>query len=72
MSPQTSTEIITGAYVGPGAPCPQFRLTNGETISLSGAYPKLVIGQPITLSGLWVGRSKCMQGREFNVEPARD
>lgn len=72
MSPKAISETITGAYVGPGVTCPQFRLTSGETVSLSGAYPELVEGQTVTLTGLWAIRSKCMQGREFNVQPTRD
>ena len=58
---------ITGTYIGPGAECPQFRLNDGEKISLSGAVPDAEIGEALTLAGRWSMLSKCMQGREFRV-----
>lgn len=66
----TSDGMVTlsGTYVGQGVNCPQFRLEDGETISLSGNYPALVAsGGPIVLTGRWARESKCMQGREFRV-----
>jgi hypothetical protein len=69
MSRQASLETITGQYVGPGVICPRFRLSGGETISLSGPLPELQPGQDITLTGRWSVNSKCMQGREFRVIP---
>lgn len=59
---------ISGTFAGQGIVCPQFRMDDGETISLSGAYPaQMKLGEKLTLSGRWAPESKCMQGREFRV-----
>lgn len=64
----TQLERITGSFIGTGAPCPQFRLETGETISLSGVYERdLPKATAIVLEGRWQLVSTCMQGREFNV-----
>ena len=72
MTRPAALETITGQYMGPGVTCPQFRLSSGETVSLSGSYPDLTPGQQLTLSGRWAENSKCMQGREFRVFPEGD
>jgi hypothetical protein len=63
---------ITGTFLGKGVECPQFRLENGEQISLSGTIPEHQVGDEATLTGRWSMISTCMQGREFRVSKARE
>ena len=62
------SHMVSGAYLGPGAECPQFELLSGERISLSGvrdhAFTK---GEIVNLHGRWRPVSTCMQGRDFLV-----
>jgi len=70
MSEQQSDDTlaeITGSYVGPGVECPQFRLEDGETVSLVAMPAEIETGEPVTLTGRWPMFSKCMQGRTFYV-----
>ncbi len=62
-----ATETITGVFLGPGVECPQFRLEDGEQISLTGPVPEAEIGSRLVLSGHWAAISFCMQGRTFRV-----
>lgn len=65
---ESGLESIVGTFVGAGVLCPQFRLEDGETVSLSGAVPaEITAGTELTLNGRWAFESKCMQGREFRV-----
>lgn len=72
MAPETGyaggavVETVSGMLIGPGVECPQFRLDDGEVISLVGAAPD----QPgsYQLTGRWARFSKCMQGRSFQVQ----
>lgn len=65
---EAEAERITGAHAGPGVVCPQFRLADGETVSLSGDTASVAAAGTVTLRGRWMTRTKCMQGREFRVE----
>lgn len=60
--------IIEGTVLGPGAPCIQFRLADGRTVSLENAgadgYPA---GARLRLTGHFVRMSRCMQGPGFLV-----
>jgi hypothetical protein len=59
---------IQGEVLGLGAPCVQFRMDNGETVSLEGASPQhFKSGMKFKLSGNWMRVSTCMQGRAFKV-----
>jgi hypothetical protein len=65
--------IIDGEVMGQGAPCVQFRLDNGETVSLEGASPQLFkTGMKFKLSGNWMRISTCMQGRAFKVSHSEE
>lgn len=59
-------ETVEGALTGAGVECPQFRLPDGETISLTGQPPK----DPgsYRLTGRWARFSYCMEGRTFDVQ----
>jgi hypothetical protein len=60
---------IRGEVLGQGAPCVQFRIDGGETISLQGASPQeFQQGMRLKLSGQWLRVSNCMQGRAFRVD----
>jgi hypothetical protein len=60
---------ITGTPAGRGVVCPLFRLDDGEVISLTGAAPQ---GEArVVLSGFWLLRSPCQQGRTFRVQAVR-
>lgn len=59
---------ISGTVAGKGAPCMQFRVSSGETISLQGASPQeYKTGARFRLTGVWLRVSNCMQGRTFRV-----
>ncbi len=59
---------LSGTVAGKGAPCVQFRLASGETISLQGASPQEYSkGARFRLTGVWLRVSNCMQGRAFRV-----
>ena len=59
---------LTGEVMGLGAPCVQFRIDGGETISLQGASPQeFREGMKLSLTGNWLRISNCMQGRAFRV-----
>jgi len=59
---------ITGVYIGKGVECPQFRLPDGEQISLDGpGFDRPPVGSALTLTGRFVNISTCMQGRTFLV-----
>ncbi len=59
---------LLGEVMGLGAPCVQFRVDSGETISLQGASPQeFQKGMKLRLSGQWLRISNCMQGRAFRV-----
>jgi hypothetical protein len=59
---------ISGTVMGKGAPCVQFRMSSGETISLQGASPlEYKKGDTFKLTGAWLRISSCMQGRAFRV-----
>ena len=59
---------LKGEVMGPGAPCVQFRIDSGETISLQGASPQeFQKGMKLSLTGNWLRISNCMQGRAFRV-----
>jgi hypothetical protein len=59
---------LKGEVMGLGAPCVQFRIDGGETISLQGASPEeFQQGMKLKLSGQWLRISNCMQGRAFRV-----
>lgn len=59
---------LLGVVMGLGAPCVQFRVDSGETISLHGASPQeFQEGMKLRLSGQWLRISNCMQGRAFRV-----
>ena len=59
---------LLGVVMGLGAPCVQFRVDSGETISLQGASPQeFQEGMKLRLSGQWLRISNCMQGRAFRV-----
>ena len=60
---------IRGKVLGQGAPCVQFRLSGGETVSLQGASPQqFKKGMAMRVSGRWISVSNCMQGRTFQVK----
>ncbi len=61
---------IAGTPAGRGVVCPQFRLDDGELVSLTGEAPPEGAGR-VVLSGRWQPRSPCMQGRSFRVETFR-
>ena len=64
---------IQGEVLGPGAPCVQFRMDNGETVSLDGASPQIFkAGMQFKVSGSWMRISTCMQGRAFKVLDAEE
>jgi len=65
--PETGLETIRGVLLGPGVECVQFRLDDGEQISLTGAVPEVVPGTALTLTGRWAMVSYCMQGRTFSI-----
>lgn len=68
MANQNQTlETIQGTMVGNDIFCPQFKTQSGETISLSGDFPKAESGTEYKLNGQWREKSKCMRGREFRV-----
>ncbi len=68
MANQDQTlETIQGALIGNDIFCPQFKTQAGETISLSGDFPKAESGTEYELNGQWREKSKCMRGREFRV-----
>lgn len=59
---------LLGEVMGLGAPCVQFRVDSGETISLQGASPQeFQEGMKLRLFGQWLRVSNCMQGRAFRV-----
>ena len=59
---------LKGEVMGLGAPCVQFRMEDGETISLQGASPQeFQKGMRLSLTGNWLRISNCMQGRAFRV-----
>jgi hypothetical protein len=59
---------IRGEVLGQGAPCVQFRMDSGETISLDRASPQeFKRGMKLELEGDWMRVSTCMQGRAFRV-----
>lgn len=59
---------LKGEVMGLGAPCVQFRIDGGETISLQGASPQeFREGMKLSLTGNWLRISNCMQGRAFRV-----
>jgi hypothetical protein len=59
---------VSGTVAGKGAPCVQFRLSSGETISLQSASPQnYEKGARLRLTGVWLRVSNCMQGRAFRV-----
>jgi hypothetical protein len=59
---------LRGVVMGLGAPCVQFRVDSGETISLQGASPQeFQKGMKLRLYGQWLRISNCMQGRAFRV-----
>ena len=59
-------ESLPGTRIDGGVECPQFRLTDGEVISLMGTPPDAL--GAYTLVGRWARVSKCMQGRSFQVQ----
>jgi hypothetical protein len=64
---------IQGEVLGRGAPCVQFRMDNGETVSLEGASPQsFKSGMKLKLLGNWMRISTCMQGRAFRVSHSED
>lgn len=66
--PETGMETIRGVLLGPGVECMQFRLDDGEQISLTGPVPEAAPGTALTLTGRWAMVSYCMQGRTFSIE----
>jgi hypothetical protein len=59
---------LRGEVMGLGAPCVQFRIDGGETISLQGASPQdFQEGMHLAVTGQWLRISNCMQGRAFRV-----
>lgn len=59
---------LKGEVMGLGAPCVQFRMEDGETISLQGASPQeFQKGMKLSVTGNWLRISNCMQGRAFRV-----
>jgi hypothetical protein len=59
---------LRGEVMGIGAPCVQFRIDGGDTISLQGASPQeFQEGMKLVLTGQWLRISNCMQGRAFRV-----
>jgi hypothetical protein len=59
---------LKGEVMGLGAPCVQFRIDSGETVSLQGASPQeFQKGMKLSLTGNWLRISNCMQGRAFRV-----
>lgn len=63
-----SLAIVSGTLQGNDVFCPQFKLIDGETISLSGDFPKAASGTKFELIGRWREKSKCMRGRELRVK----
>jgi len=58
-------ETLVGALTGAGVECPQFRLADGEVVSLTG-QPPAELGN-YKLTGRWARFSYCMEGRTFDV-----
>lgn len=59
---------ISGTVLGPGAPCIQFRLSDGRVISLENVGPaECPTGAQLRLTGHFVRMSRCMQGPGFQV-----
>lgn len=63
-------EELSGILAGSGVTCPLFRLSDGEVISLTGDLPPAEIG-PLRITGTWLNKSNCMQGRTFRVQAYR-
>lgn len=64
---------IQGQVLGQGAPCVQFRLSTGETISFDGAPPQqFKRGMKLAITGNWMRNSTCMQGRAFRVSQSQE
>jgi hypothetical protein len=64
---------IQGEVIGQGAPCVQFRMDSGETVSLDGASPQqFKRGMKLELEGTWMRMSTCMQGRAFRVLQSKE
>jgi hypothetical protein len=64
---------LQGEVLGQGAPCVQFRVDNGETISLDGASPQqFKRGMKLEIEGTWMRVSTCMQGRAFRISQSRE
>jgi hypothetical protein len=60
---------IEGRVLGRGVMCMQFLLSTGERISLEGVAPlKLRQGAELRLTGTWMSRSLCMEGRSFRMQ----
>jgi hypothetical protein len=67
-TPLDGDVTISGTVIGKGAVCVQFRMTDGETISLQGASPQdYKQGEEFQLTGAWLRVSNCMQGRAFRI-----
>ncbi|MCE6967294.1 hypothetical protein [Cereibacter sphaeroides] len=67
---QMQQNRITGTALGRGVLCPQFRLDDGEQISLEGLPPGSSApapGQRLRLTGSFLRASRCQQGRAFRV-----
>ena len=69
-----SSEVaIQGEVLGKGATCIQFRVDNGETVSLEGASPQsFKSGMKLKLFGNWMRISTCMQGRAFRISHSEE
>ena len=65
---QPPASMIEGEFLGLGLHCPQFRLSDGEEISLERlpvSLSELRPGMRLRLGGMFARASRCMQGRAF-------
>ena len=70
--PDANQQEVQGTLYSDDVYCPQFALSDGEFISLTGDVPRVDVGTKLLLKGKWRQKTKCMRGREFRVLESRE